>query len=403
MSEMNSVKCLLFKEANLPLEVVILLIGGMTMVITGSLLFPVSAGALPYYENGLYGLLLVIFALQIITLGKTPFGEMRRSMLLLVVGVMIAAAGIVTCFIPISNRLPRILLFLCFGPGGFLLLIQMCFLRDKLRAWVKYGGIFRHLIAGCTAVYMLSILIALLIWKQSPDTIPMAAAVVLIYGLAIFYLAGVLRKVYRNYPEAEKRTGRDIKLSTEQAMLLLTGIFMVLLGGLLIPVNLGLLPFSGSAQLGLLMVIFAFQMLAAGSTPLGNFSRSWPVIAAGLLFAAPGIVSCIIPGILVAPLTLLVGVLNILGGLIALVKIYLSRPAPSGETPDPASTLLARLFTVNLTMNLLQIMFGTSMLIPNLVPGLIIGVILAVNGCVLLYLLYILILLDIIKSNMEVN
>jgi len=395
------VKYFFFKEAALPLEVVILLIGGMTMVITGVLLFPVSSGSLPYYENGLYGLLLVIFALQIITLGKTPFGEMPRSVLLLVAGVMIAAAGIVTCFIPISNCLPRILLFLCFGPGGFLLLIQMCFLRNKLRAWVKYGGIFRHLITGCTAVYIMSILIALLIWKQSPATIPMTAAVVLIYGLAIFYLAGVLRKIYSAYPEAEKAPEKDIKLSTEQGMLLLTGVFMVLLGLLLIPVNLCLLPFSASAQLGLLMVIFAFQMLAAGSTPVGMFSRSWPVIAAGLLFAALGIVSCIIPGILVAPLTLFVGVLNILGGLIALVKIYLSRPAPSGEPPNPASTVLARLFTVNLTMNLLQIMFGTSMLIPNLVPGLFIGVILALNGCVLLYLLYILIVLDIIKNKME--
>ncbi len=46
------------------------------------------------------------------------------------------------------------------------------------------------------------------------------------------------------------------------------GIFMLLLGGLWIPVNLGLLPFSGSAQLGLLMVIFAVQMLASGNNLL---------------------------------------------------------------------------------------------------------------------------------------
>jgi len=56
-------KLVLLKKADLPLEVVILLIGSMTMMITGILLFPVSEGSLPYYENGLYGLLLVIFAL----------------------------------------------------------------------------------------------------------------------------------------------------------------------------------------------------------------------------------------------------------------------------------------------------------------------------------------------------
>src|SRR5512138_122221 len=110
MYKTNGTECVVFREADLPLEVVILIIGGMAMLITGILLFPVSDGTLPYYENGLYGLLLIIFALQMITLGKTPFGDMPRSKLLLAAGVLIAAVGIVTCFIPISIRLPRILL-----------------------------------------------------------------------------------------------------------------------------------------------------------------------------------------------------------------------------------------------------------------------------------------------------
>ncbi len=59
---------LIFREADLPLEVAILAIGGMVMSMAGTILFMVSAGALPYYENGLYGLLLIIFALQTITL-----------------------------------------------------------------------------------------------------------------------------------------------------------------------------------------------------------------------------------------------------------------------------------------------------------------------------------------------
>jgi hypothetical protein len=385
----------LLKEADLPLEVVILLIAGMTLLITGFLLFPVSAGALPYYENGLYGLFLVVFALQMITLGKTPFGAMRRSKLSLAVGVVIAAVGIVTCFVPdIFSRLPRLLLFLCFGPGGLLLLLQMCFAPEKLRTWVKYGGIFRHLILGCSAVYVLSMLIALLLWKQSLLTTPLTAGVILFYGVAIVYLAGVLRKIYGTYPQAEQHQNGDFGLSTDQAMILLMGIFMLLLGVLLIPLNLGLLPFSGSAQLGLLMVIFAVQMLASGSTPIGPFPRSWLMILFGLLFAALGIVSCIIPEILVLPLTVLVGVLNILGGVITLAKIGIPRlrkpKGPRGSVP-PA---LGKLFAAQLTMNLLAIMFGTSMLIPQLIPGLVLGVILAANGCVFLYLLHILIVLD---------
>ena len=111
---------MILRTADLPLEVVILLVGGMALLITGALLLPASAGALPFYENGLYGLLLVIFALQTITLGKTPYGEMPRSLPLLSAGVVIAAVGIVACFLPTFNRLPRILLLLCLGPGGLL-------------------------------------------------------------------------------------------------------------------------------------------------------------------------------------------------------------------------------------------------------------------------------------------
>ncbi len=391
----------MFRKADLPLEVVILVIGGMTMIITGVLLFPVSRGLLPYCENGLYGLLLVIFALQTITLGKTPFGERRRSRLLITGGTMIAAVGVVTCFIPVMTQFARVLLFLCFGPGGFLLLLQMCLFRDKLRTWASYGGVFRHLLLSCSGVYALSMLIALLLWKKSLLTTPTTAVVALLHGAAIVYLAGVLWKLYRAYPEALKPLENDGGLSTDQAMLLLIGIFILLLGLLLIPVNLGLLPFMANAQLGLLMVIFAIQMLASGSTPIGIFPRSWLMIAIGLLFAALGIVSCIIPHILVSPLTVLVGMLNILGGVIALVKISVRPPVTSAESRGRAPPVLVKLFAAQLTMNLLAIMFGTSMLIPGLLDGLVIGVILAANGCAVLYLLRILVGLDKMRSDMQ--
>jgi len=385
----------LLRKTDLPFEIVILLIAGMALLITGVLLFPVSSGALPYYENGLYGLLLVMFALQIVTMGKTPFGDVRRSRPLLAVGAVIAAVGIVTCFVPdVFTRFPRILLFICFGPGGFLLFWQMLFAKNKLRTWIKHKGIFRHLIFACSMVYTLSMLIALLLWNQQMLSTSMTAVAVLIYGVSIVYLAGVLRLIYRNYPEAEKLDKGDVELSIDQAMLLLMGIFMVLLGGLLIPVNLGKLPFSGSAQLGLLMVIFAIQMLASGNTPIGPFPRSRLMILLGLLFAALGIVSCIIPDILVPLLTVLVGVLNILGGLITLIKILIPWLRQSDEIRDPVPPMMKKLFAVQLTMNLLTIMFGTSMLVPHLVCGLVIGVILAANGCVLLYLLHLLVLLD---------
>ena len=385
----------IFNIADLPLEVAILLIAGLMMLITGILLFPVSTGALPYYENGLYGLLLFIFALQIVTLGKTPFGDMSRSKPLIVIGVIIAAIGIVTCFIPdLLSQIPRILLFICFAPGGFLLLLQMFLSQEKLRTWVKYGGIFKHLIVGCGVVYVLSILIGLLILVQSMLTTAMTAVVGLIFGVAIIYLALVLRKIYLTYPEAENTNPGTVELSTDKMMLLITGVFMLLLGILLIPVNLSQLPFSGSAQLGLLMVIFAIQMLASGSTPIGPFPRNWLMIIFGLLFAALGIISSIIPGILVKPLTILIGVLNIIGGCITLVKTLLPRlkkpPKSGGQVPP----ILHKLFATQLILGFLSILFGSSMLVSHLLPGLIVGVVLFANGCVLMYLMSILLTLD---------
>jgi hypothetical protein len=383
------------KKAEIPLEVVILLLVGMTLLITGSLLFPIGSGHLDYYENGLYGLMLVMFAMQIVTMGKTPFGDVRRSVPLLATGIAVAVVGISTCFIPeLYSWLPRILLFIFLGPGGLLLLLQMLIARDKARQWKKLGGIFNQLIVACSLVYVLSVFIAVLILAKQLLTAELTAVVILVYGAAFFYLAGLLWKIYGQYPEAERKPEGTFEITTDQAFILITGVFMLVLGALLVPVNLSLLPFSGSAQLGLLMVLFAIQMLARGSTPLGAFPRSWLMIVAGMLFAGLGIVSCIIPEILVGLLTVLVGVLNILGGIINLAKIAIPMIVKSGQEREPQPRIVARLTAAQITMNVLTILFGTSMLFSGLIPGLVLGVVLAANGCVLLYMLSILTTLD---------
>ena len=67
------------REAKLPFEVVMLIIAAVVLLVTGVMLFLIYNGILPYYENGLYGLLLIIFALNTITLGRTPFGDIPRG------------------------------------------------------------------------------------------------------------------------------------------------------------------------------------------------------------------------------------------------------------------------------------------------------------------------------------
>lgn len=385
----------ILKEAVLPLEVIILFFAGLIALITGIVLFPVSRGALPYYENGVFGIFLVLFALQMLTLGKTPFGDVKMPKFSLSIGILMASIGVITCFIPdLLGLIPRILLFICFGLGGFCLLIQLFFSKEKYQTWVKYGGIFHQLIIGCVLVYTMSILIGLLVLKNQIFTVQSTALLIIIYGTVIIYLAYILGLIYAQYPEAEREYKERIELSTDKAMILMMCIFMTLLGLLLIPVSFGIFPFSVSAQLGLLMFLFAIQMLALGSTPIGPFPRTRLMVLLGLLFATLGIISCIIPDILVVKLTILVGVLNVCSGVISLGKLFTPLLKKAEKEADPRPPILRNLFYAQLTMGLLSILFGISMLISNLIPGLIVGIILAANGFVLLYLLHILILID---------
>uniref|UniRef100_A0A7C4W6K8 Uncharacterized protein n=1 Tax=Desulfatirhabdium butyrativorans TaxID=340467 RepID=A0A7C4W6K8_9BACT len=96
-------------------------------------------------------------------------------------------------------------------------------------------------------------------------------------------------------------------------------------------------------------------------------------------------------------LTVLVGVLNIAGGVVSLGKIGVQRFLQQETPPTSTPPILVRLLVTQLVLNLLAILFGSSMLIPGLVHGLVIGVVLSANGFVLLYLLGILVTLDQMK------
>ena len=388
------------KKADIPIDLVILVIAGLTMVIAGLLLFASYAGKVSYYENGLFGLLIFIYALQITVLGKTPFGDVpQRPLSVLILGIFVACIGIITCFIPdLLKGIPRFILFICFGPGGILLLLQMFFSKDKFPLWRKKGGILMTLAVNCTAVYSLSVFISILLIDKNYISGGFVSLSVLLYGVLVFTLTAVLFKIYALYPDAAERPSAGVQLSDDRAVILITGVFMVLLGILLIPVTIGLLPFSGSAQLGLLVVIMSIQMIAFGNTPLRSFTRTWPLVFMGLIFASMGIISCIVPGILVPCLTLIIALLNIGGGVIPLVKMIHSRSRKKGRGSADVPSIIKKLFLTQSTLNILSIVFGVSMLINNLIPGPVIGVVLTANGIVLLYLISILAKIDEMKK-----
>lgn len=177
---------------------------------------------------------------------------------------------------------------------------------------------------------------------------------------------------------------RDASVSLSVAIVLVVATLLVLLGLLLVPVNLGAIPFSPDGQLGLLMVIMAIQMMALGETPVGQYTRSGLMVLIGAVFAALGVVACIVPGVLTDLLRVLLGLLNIVGGGVLLAGRFLPVLRGGGDpTAGPLPPVLKKLLVTQTVLNLVAIAFGVSMLVPGLVSGMVIAGVVVVNGLLL--------------------
>jgi uncharacterized membrane protein HdeD (DUF308 family) len=398
------------EESDLSMEVVLLIVLGVFMFLFGLLLFKISTGELLYTPDSTYGLFLVIVSFQIITMGKTPFGDLNRSWALIMMGVLAAILGMVSCFIPgYLSELVRILVGIILFAGGIALLIQLFLSKEKAKSWIKIPGILRQLIAACALVYGITIISGLITLIPGITTNLQTAMVLCIYGFSFFYLAWCIQKVSRIYPEEEKvddlKTSskhfsffQEASLPLSSAIIILVGILLILLGVLLFPVTFGLVPFSPDGQLGLLLVIVAIQMMALGETPMGQYKRSWLLIIIGIIFAALGIVSCIVPGILTGLIQILIGVLNIFGGTLLLIKRFFpifdgikNQDSKKDQGPETIviPPVVKKMIVTQTVLNIVSIIFGLSMILGGIIPGLIVAGVLVING-ILLFVLVIL-------------
>lgn len=395
-------------EFNFTLETVLLLVLGIFMLIFGILLVFINTGALPYTPDSTYGLFLVLVALQVITMGKTPFGEVRRTWLVIIAGICAGILGMTACFIPgalsgIIHDLVGALLLV----GGIALLLQLVLNKEKAALWIRIPGILRHLTVACGLVYTLSVLLGLITLLPGLVDNAVTSVFLILSGLSLFYLAWSIQKAYTLYsPQATQSAGplpqgsgnvpfffRDAPISFTFALLLFLGVLLALLAVLLVPVNLGLIPFSPDGQLGLLIVIMAIQFLAMGETPVGQFRRTWLILFAGLLFVTLGSIASIVPGVLTPVLVVTLATLNIFGGIIPLTirvlpvfRALINPPAQKAVIPPP----LKKLLITQSVLNIVGILFGLSMLLPGVIPGLVVAVILFANGLLLFVLAYIL-------------
>ncbi len=401
------------EELDISIEVVLLLILGVFALLFGLLLFRILTGALPYTPDSTYGLFLVIVSLQIITMGKTPFGDLRRSWIVLIIGICTAILGMYACFIPGHlTALIRMLVGILLLFGGIALLLQLFISEEKAKKWMMIPGILQQLTIACSLVYIISAILGLITLIRGIATDLQTAAILVIYGISFFYLSWCIRKVNELYPPEEIRNPahkqlnevehpsrysfkllKDAALPLSIAIFITLGVLLTLIGLLLFPVSLHIFPWSPDGQLGLLLIVTAIQILALGETPLGHFKRSWLLIIIGIVFVAMGIFSCIVPGILTNVINLLLGFFNIFGGLILLTKGHLSKHHGSKDPATIPATIPAAIISIaakqkntQIALNIIGIIFGITVLVPGLVSIRIIAGILVINGLLLFML-----------------
>jgi uncharacterized membrane protein HdeD (DUF308 family) len=377
-------------EIALSIEVVILIVGAVFFLLFGELLFLIDRGMLPYSEGSVYGLFVVLVSMQIITMGKTPFGDVLRSWLVVIIGLLTAMLGTLAIFyheyLSMTIRILAGLIVLITGAVG---LLQLFTAKDKARKWMKVPGILQKLTVACALVYGIEIVLGIVtllpgIMPNSPT-----AVLLLVFGASLFFLAWCIHVVNHQYglinakivpAPSKSKSGfcllKETSLTVENTFNTYQGFLMILLGILVLLMILGIFPsFNSDGQLGLLLVLTSLQLLALGQFVASHVTRSWLVIAFGILCAAAGIYSCIVPGVLTGVIQPLLGLQNIITGVLLLATKIIA-PTVYGIRHPPAEPvtlppIIKRLFLVLTVTGIVAILFGINMLAPLLLPSLL--------------------------------
>jgi hypothetical protein len=377
-------------QIDLSIEVVLLLVGGVFFLLFGLLLLPIERGLLPYSEGSMYGLFVVLVSMQIITMGKTPFGDLLRSRVLVIVGLFTAILGTLAIFYPMHLSMAiRVLAGLIIFITGALGMLQLFASGDKARTWMKVPGILQQLTITCILVYGIEIVLGIITFLPGLVANQVTAVLCLILGGSLFLLAWCIYVVRLNYPGGDEKTPlltsrvrkgfglfQEASLTVGNSISTYQGVLMVLLGLLILSSILGIFPsFNPDGQIGLLLVLTSLQLLALGQFVGSQVTRSWPVIIFGVFCAGAGIFSCIVPGILTGIILPLLGLQNIITGVL-LIGTQIVAPTLYGIQHPPAEPvtlppIIKRLFLVLTLTGIATIVFGINTITPVLLPNLL--------------------------------
>jgi hypothetical protein len=176
---------------------------------------------------------------------------------------------------------------------------------------------------------------------------------------------------------------REVSLPAGNSFSVFQGVLLMLLGSLILLRVAGIFPpFNTDSQLGLLLLLTSLQMLALGQFMGSKVTRSWLLITIGMVFAGLGIFSCIVPGVLTVAIGLLLGIQNLITGVVLLTARIIA-PTLYGIRKPPAEKVnlppIIKKLYFNLTITgITIILFGINILAPTLLPSLLGSVIYAI-------------------------
>ena len=384
-------------------EFFLLVVQALFLGIFGVLLFNIHTGALPYNPDSTYGLLIIIVALQAISLGKTPLGDFRQSPIITIIGFIAVVIGLFGCFVPgVSSTLLRYIVGVLLAGGSIALLVETWLLNDRSRMWWRGGGVTRHLAVACTVTYLLMAVLGVITLFPASGIDAVTGTISILAALAILYLVWSLWQVSRTYP-TEWQTRREQYLGARSgvaekgldlssALVVMLAIILTMLGILLVFVGRGILPFSPDGQYGVLLTIMALQIGCLGVTPIGTFRRTPLITALAIVFVGIGIFSAISPGGLTDPIRILIGVMNATAGVTLLIGQFSPKSTELRHpTPSPVAPTL-RLMWLNQTLQgVVGTVFGVSALFPGMLSLTITAVVLVFYGLLLFSLCWLLV------------
>jgi hypothetical protein len=182
-------------DPELPLSLANLVLMGILLILLGVLLFPVSVGRLPFSPDGQLGLMLVLMAIQVMALGATPLGDLKRPGLMLAIGLIFAAFGIVASIVPglLTDWLQILIGVLNVGSGARLLIETYSPSTSKPEGAAQPPPGVGALRATVAAVGALNVVFG--VASLVPDLLPLRLMAVLLVltGFAVLRLVSLLR------------------------------------------------------------------------------------------------------------------------------------------------------------------------------------------------------------------